>query len=337
MKVAIFGPGAIGGFVGVCLSAGGASVDLIGRAHRSSSRESLRVAQTADGERLVPAHELLIGHDPQIAEQCDVAIVAVKSRDTEGVAEVLAQVLRPDALVVSFQNGLSNPRQLRARLDQRIAAGVVGFNVVSHGDCRRQATRGNLFIEHVEHPSLSPLLAAFSGAGQAAETVADINAIQCGKLLLNLHNGVSAATGLGTWNTLTDLAARRCYALCLREGLKVLRASGERPASPVPIPLWLLPHALSLPTALVTMGARRAVPEGGEATSSTLVDLRAGKKTEIDDLNGAIVSRAKILGRSAPANETVCRLVHSLEQQSALRFLSSQELEHRITVASRSA
>ena len=337
IKVAIFGPGAIGGYLGLCLSAGGLSVRLIGRANSSSAPLRLRSARTASGHPIAPPHALVESRDPKAAAECDAVLVAVKSRDTAQVAALLADVLRPDALVISFQNGLTNYETLRLKLGERVAAAVVGFNVVSDAECRYQTTPGKLYIEDVKHPAQGQLAAAFSQAKQSVVFTEAIRNIVCGKLLINLHNGISAATGLDTRSTLMSASARYCYAQCLREGLSILRASGESPKSPLGMPLSLLPLALSLPSGLIRLGARRMLPAGTQAKSSTLVDVLAGKANEVDDLNGEIVRRAAALGRGAPVNDTVCQMVHRAEKERPPRFCTSHELQEKIEQAIRRA
>lgn len=335
VKVAVFGPGAVGGYLALCLSAAGIEVKLIGRESRHMPSEPLSAAVTARGRNVRPRQPLSIHHFAQAAKDCEVALVAVKSADTRGLASVLRRVLRPESLVVSFQNGLANPGWLRAALSQKVAAGVVAFNVVSAGGVRYQTTRGKLFIERVDHPAWSGLVSGFASGGQKIQGTGQIESLMAGKLLLNLHNGVSAATGLATWETLMDDATRRCYVACLREGLGVLRAADLRPRSAVPLPIELLILGLSLPSAYLRPFVRAALSRQATATSSTLLDLRAKRRTEIDQLNGAIVQIAAKRGGTAPINSTVCEVVRELEAQAELRFLTGCELERRIARAVR--
>jgi 2-dehydropantoate 2-reductase len=45
-----------------------------------------------------------------------------------------------------------------------------------------------------------------------------------------------------------------------------------------------------------------------------LQDLKAGKMTEIDSINGAVVREAKKIGCAVPATEVLHKLVRILEQ-----------------------
>ena len=58
------------------------------------------------------------------------------------------------------------------------------------------------------------------------------------------------------------------------------------------------------------------IPSTAEHFSSTLQDLQAGKRTEIDALNGAVVALGKAYGVAVPANELVCQLIKFLEVKS---------------------
>ena len=58
------------------------------------------------------------------------------------------------------------------------------------------------------------------------------------------------------------------------------------------------------------------LPPTAAHESSMLQDLRAGRRTEIDALNGAVVRLAEAHGRAAPTNRTLCELVRSLEAQA---------------------
>ena len=62
----------------------------------------------------------------------------------------------------------------------------------------------------------------------------------------------------------------------------------------------------------------RIVEAMPEALSSTAQDLMAGRRTEIDDLNGFVVARAEVRGIPTPVNKTLHALV-SLAETASLR------------------
>jgi 2-dehydropantoate 2-reductase len=82
---------------------------------------------------------------------------------------------------------------------------------------------------------------------------------------------------------------------------------------------------LRLPNWLFTRVAAQMLRIDPEARSSMWEDLQAGRRTEIDYLNGAVVALAASLGRTAPANQQLVTLVRQAEN-GALPALDGKTL-----------
>jgi len=67
------------------------------------------------------------------------------------------------------------------------------------------------------------------------------------------------------------------------------------------------------PDAFLDVFYSTLVPDTAQHRSSTLQDIKAGKRTEIDALNGAVIELAKKLGIDVPYNSVVYNLVKFLE------------------------
>jgi 2-dehydropantoate 2-reductase len=141
----------------------------------------------------------------------------------------------------------------------------------------------------------------------------DFAAVQWGKLLLNLNNPVNALSGLPLKAELSQRAYRRCLALLIDEARAVLRVAGIRPAKVARVGPGLLPTLLRLPDALFTRVAATMLRIDPQARSSMWEDLQAGRRTEVDYLNGAVVKLAQSLGLKAPANERLVALMRAAE------------------------
>lgn len=338
LRVGVLGAGAIGGYLGVRLSAAGASVCLVGRRSLVQQRERLH-AIALDGTPVRPDPTLEVADDPGALDQSDVVLVTVKSRDTAEAGAVLARYVPEDATIVSFQNGLSNAATLREPLGARVVAGMVSFNVVREDDGTtfRQLTRGPLVAgtgQGLHAGRMRALAELFEGGGLALRLHDAIDDVLAGKLLLNLNNGICAATGSTIVDSLRSPDSRWCLSRCMLEGLTALRAAGHRPATVIGLPPAIIARALRLPNAILLRVAKKLVAADPDARSSTLQDLDAGKPTEVDELNGAIVALARAQGRTAPANATVVEVVHALERASGsaepLPFVTPAELRRRI-------
>lgn len=336
MRVGVVGAGALGGFLAAELSASGTPVVVIVR--RARALDSPLRAARVDGRALVTSSAAVITDDFGALGDVDVCLVAVKSYDTRAVAQALAPALSAGAPVISFQNGLGNVARLREALGSRVSGGVVTYNVfVDERGVRRQASAGRLLAGHLNGAAdrrLEALRRAFHRAGETLELRRDGDRILTGKLLLNLNNGICAATGLGIAASLRDTDARWCFAQCVREGLRCMRRAGLRPARVTALPPGLLASALLLPDGIVLPMARGLTRVAPEARSSTLQDLERGRATEIDELNGAIVEIAARAGAAAPLNELVTRVVHEHERAvlagRPLTFIPAAELRARM-------
>lgn len=346
MKIGVFGAGAIGTFLGVRLSAAGVPVTLLGRKSLVEIRDRL-VVHGVDGITRKPGADLVVTEDPQALADVDACLVTVKSRDTEAAGRTLAGILRREAIVVSFQNGLRNPARLRGELAMgargrgpAVIPAMVSYNVLRDTETSyRQATGGPLVMGTADGDAGARVLAlaeAFRRAGDKCRVREDAEHVIAGKLLLNLVNGVCAVTGLTIAETLHTRTLRWCYATLIREGLAVMKKAGMHPSSVLLFPPSVIARVLTWPDAIVMRAAKSIASIDPRAKSSTLQDLEAGKPTEIDDLSGEIVRLAGQAGTVAPANAVIVDAVHELEKSAApLPFWSADRLRERIAATQR--
>lgn len=340
MKIAIVGAGAVGSFVGAVLAAHGHEVLLVGR---SVLPDASPVAIDLGGERHAPASPLSVARDLTRLGEPDLCIVAVKSQHTVAAAEALRSALPPRTTVVSLQNGLHNVERLRAGLGSAydVVAGMMTFNVITTDEGFRQATAGPLVFGPGERAdsqrNVQRLREAFTARGIDARIRTDMPAVQLGKLLLNLNNGLCALTGLPLAAMLGNRVTRSVFALAIREGLKVARAARLPVGQLGILSPRLVAFALGLPDAVFFRVSRAMLAVDPAAKTSTLQDLERGRLTEVDELNGAIASLATAHGTHAPINALITRGVHELEQRlgtgEPLKYWSPETLRARVAEA----
>lgn len=315
MKISIFGAGSIGAYVGGALLASGADVTLIGRARMREriERHGLILTDWQGHRAELKSDQIAYADDPAPLAVADLILVTVKSADTEAAAHAIRDHAKPSALVLSLQNGIGNAETLRGCLPGwTVLAGMVPFNVVQLPDGRlHRGTEGEIAVE--ASPALARWHVAFKAAHLPLVEHADFASVQWGKLLLNLNNPVNALSGLPLKTELSQRAYRRCFALLMAEALAVLHAAGIRPAQVARIGPRLLPGLLRLPDFLFSRIAGAMLRIDPEARSSMWEDLQAGRRTEVDYLNGAVVALAQKLGREAPANRRIVVLVRAAE------------------------
>ncbi|HBP20565.1 MAG TPA: 2-dehydropantoate 2-reductase [Planctomycetes bacterium] len=313
LRVGVMGAGAVGAYVGGWLAtAPEVEVLLVGRQRLADAvaAEGLVVSQGAREERV---RQVQVATAAAALAESDVVLCCVKSRDTEAVAKELTEILRPEALVVSLQNGVRNPATLRAALGaERVLAGVVGFNAVLRSAHEaRQTTDGDLELEQREHESARRLYAALRAGGLSLTTHRDLAPRQWSKLLINLSNAVSALSGAPTKELLVQAGYRRILAAVLREGIGVARAAGQPLARLRGLPVGAVPMLLRAPSWIVRLALGLKVDP--KARSSMAQDLERGRPTEVAYLNGEIVRLAAEHGATAPLNQRLVELIRAAE------------------------
>lgn len=316
-SIAVAGAGSIGCYAGGCLALAGRDVTLLARSRVADAIRSggLHVSDLEGRRRTLKADALAVATDPSVLAGADVVLVTVKSRDTVAMAKLIAAHASQDAVVVSLQNGVENPARLRAELGRRrVIAGMVPFNIVQSDErlLRLYRASGGTVLIEAGNDVLRALLdvEGFAVAGHA-----DMQGVLWGKLLMNLNNALVALSGLPLAVELADRRWRMILRAQIIEALAALKAAKIVPAAVAGLPPSLLPVVLRLPDWLFRRLAHRMLAIDPEARSSMWDDLQRRRPTEIDDLQGAVVTLARQTGVETPFTERVVGLVHEAESR----------------------
>lgn len=310
MRIAFIGAGALGSLFGGLLAGHGHRVWLYNRSYREHihaiQERGLRL-QTEEGERTIDAHA--VSRVEGIREPPELIAITVKAHDSEAAARdartLLEGDLEGDAPVLSLQNGAGVEHLIARQISpSRILRGVTsqGSTLVAPGVVR-WAGRGPTWI--------GPLQAGTAGPGRIDEIVRTLNSAEIEtyyereierrvweKLLINAAiNPLTALFAVENGTLVENDELRRVTHDLVHETLAVLRQRG------------------------ITLAADEAIDrvEGvcratARNLSSMFQDVRRGKRTEVDFINGAIVAEAERIGLSAPLNRALTALVHRLER-----------------------
>ena len=311
--IGVAGAGSIGCFVGGMLAAAGRHVALLARPRVIGEIETngLRLTSFEGLDRKIAAGQLGLSGNPSIFGDAGAVLVTVKSADTAGMADTIAQHAPSDAVIVSLQNGVGNVAVLRARLPgHRVLAGMVPFNVVSAGEGRfHRSTSGDIVIEQDDAGTADRL----SLPGLKMRASDNIAGVQWGKLLVNLNNAINALADLPLRRQLSQRAWRLLFAEQMAEGLAAIKAEGIVPVSSTPVPANWTPHLLRLPDSLFALLLGSTMKIDPEARSSMWEDLQRGRRTEIDYLQGVITEIADRRGLQVPLSRRIVALIKSAE------------------------
>lgn len=294
MKVAVMGAGAIGCFYGGLLARAGTAVTLVGRGqHVDAIRERGLLVEMGGETHVVPVGATTSANG---VSDADLVLFCVKSGDTEAVGAEMAQHLASDATILSLQNGVDNAARLGAVLGRPVVpvAVYVATDMAGPGHVRHHG-RGDLLIG--PSPRGAEILGLFTAAGISASASEDAIGALWGKLVVNCaYNALSALTRMPYGRMIQQDGVEAVMRDVVAECRAVVAASG----------VALAPDILD-----AVLGLAAMMPE---QFSSTAQDLRRGKPTEIDHLNGFVVRKGSELGVPTPANRVLLTLVKAAEK-----------------------
>jgi 2-dehydropantoate 2-reductase len=241
--------------------------------------------------------------DPRELPACDYGIVATKSMHTSAALAATAHAFERGA-VCSVQNGAGNEEVVAEHVREVIRGTTFPAGHIVEPGHVGWDTKGDTHIGPFE-PSPAPmdkvreLADACTRAGMPTHALEDARGAQWRKLIFNAaSNAIAALTGF-THGRIAEFPPTRALAWdVMAEGRAVSDAQG--------IVLDMSPEDL------FDHAARKDVAYGHKP--SMLQDVEAGRETEIDFLNGAIVAFGGRHGVDAPLNRALTQLVKGLEE-----------------------
>ena len=298
MRILVFGAGSLGTLVGGLL-ASVHDVTLVGR-----DRHVARVSKTgldivgAESAHVTPAATTAeTGHD------ADLALVTVKSFDTQAAAEALA-ACDVDA-VLSLQNGLTE-EILDSHLDVPVLAGTATYGARLVAPGRVECTGIGRVVLGALDGGTAPLA---ERAGKAFRD-ANINTLVASDMPRRRWEKLAVNAGI---NAVTALARVENGALASDEAHEVAHRAARETARVARL------ERVHLPNRVAREAIDRVVEQTAANRSSMLQDVESGKRTEVDAIHGAIVETAAKHDFEVPTNRTLAALLRAWERGQELR------------------
>jgi 2-dehydropantoate 2-reductase len=290
MRILVIGAGAVGGYFGGRLQAGGHRVTFLARGPRLAALAAtgLRIRSPL-GDLTLPTVEACATPPADPQDPVDVTLIAVKAFDT---AQALALVPATGA-VLTLQNGVENAdRLLRAFGPERSLGGTCSLEVDSP-----EVTLGPLAPPGAPHAEAAAR--AFSRSAVDTRTLPDGRTAMWRKAMF--LSPFSALTALldRPWGRIRPHAAAFAVAEAMA---REIAAAGS--AAGVP--------GLDGDAVAATLARFRSVPDA--MTSSLHRDLRRGRPLELDDQLGAILRAASRAGTSAPTTAALYGCLTAIAQ-----------------------
>jgi 2-dehydropantoate 2-reductase len=291
MRVTVMGSGGTGGFFGGLLARAGEEVTFVARgAHLAAIRaQGLTVRSRLVGDFTVPAQAT---DDPAQAGAADLVLFCVKAYDTESAAELLRRAVAPETVILPVQNGIDSAERIGRVLGRdRVIGGLAGVSSVVEAPGVIEHRAGPDVIQLGEldgQPSARTerIADALRRAGVKAEARSDIRVALWEKFVLICGlSGLTALTRLPIGAVLACAETRALYRQTMEETHAVGRSEG-----------------IALPDGVVERLLKFF--EGSDPTirGSLYYDLAAGRRLEIETLNGTVVRLGRERDIPTPAN-----------------------------------
>lgn len=307
MKITVIGPGAMGLLFGGKLAAC-ADVSLIGNNEINLREINTNGVTVKRGDssvtRMIPA--CLSGSSK---EPTDVVMLFTKAYQIRDVLSANRELIGPDTLLLTLQNGAGHERVMREFADS--AHVLVGMTkqgsyresvscVVNSG--LGETVFGGAAAEGEPEPDkarMEELRSVFERAGFPCFISDNIRFEIWNKLMINASSSVLSgvlqvpqgyvAENEYAWSLCSDLIREICAA-----------AAGE--------------GAIFDPEEQIVR-VREHLKNAPGGYTSIYADLKNGRKTEADFICGAVVRAAKEQGISVPVQDMILRLVHAMEER----------------------
>jgi 2-dehydropantoate 2-reductase len=298
MKIFIVGAGALGSLFGGLLARAGAQVYL----YNPSNIEHIRAIERAglfierEGATIRVSVRAMI--TPDSIEEADLVGIFVKAHQTAQALASIAPRLRSQTWVLSVQNGTGMEEEiLKFVAKERFLRGVTaqGATLLRSGRVR-WAGIGPTKLGRWEGPLVpetEKLIALFRCAEIETEYSEEIERLLWEKLIINCAiNPLTALFNQPNGAIVHDPELREIAGVIAQETLRVARA-----------------HGVTLSEAEAVARVETVARKTAQNISSMLQDVRRGRSTEIEYINGAVVREGRRLGMATPLNLLLMRLV----------------------------
>jgi 2-dehydropantoate 2-reductase len=294
MRIAVFGAGGVGGFFGGRLAHAGEDVTFIARGEhlRAIKAGGLKVESPSGDFVVFPAKAT---DDVTEVGEVDLVILGVKAWQVPEAAHEMKPLAGSRTTVLPLQNGVDAVSQLVAELgSDRVIGGlcrIVSF-VVGPGHIRHAGFTPSIIIGELDNRRTArtdTIEQVFKNAGLEISVAADIQVALWTKFLfIASFSGVGAMANAPAgvvrsdpkWRSHLLNAMEEIYALAHARGIKL-------PAN-------------SMDTVMASVDG---LPE--DATSSMQRDIAAGKPSELESQNGAVVRMAREAGIDVPTHTLI--------------------------------
>lgn len=330
MRVAIYGAGAMGTLLGAYISASGKQIDLI-------TRNAGQVAALNErGARIVGNDNFTVNVTALTPDEMsgvyDIIFLMTKQRENPKILPTLRDFLSDDGVICTLQNGLPEPSVIEAVGTKRCLGCAVswGASTVSEGVAQLTSKKRKMTFSLGSMHGVNPWTEIVKEYLQCAgKVIVEDNffGARWSKLALNsAFSPLSAVTGMTFGEVAKNKLTRDIALDLLNEAFAVAKECGVV-LEPIQghniVELFRCEGGVKRFTAKFLL--RFAMNGHGKLMSGMYFDLKAGKKCDVDFVNGVIQRLGNKFGVPTPVNDAVASLAHEIERGE--RFISRENIK----------
>jgi 2-dehydropantoate 2-reductase len=291
MRIAVMGSGGTGGYFGGLLARADEEVTFIARGAQLEAirNDGLTIKSVLAGDFTISATAT---DNPSDIGPVDCVLFCVKAYDNAVAAEQICPLIGPQTVVLSVQNGIDNEKQIGTVVGHEHIVGAVSYvssTIESPGVIAQTAGPGKIVLGEMKGGTshrTKMLKDMLQNAGIAAELHPDIQAALWQKFMAICGvNGITALTRLAMAEILACAETRILLRSTMEEVEAIARASEAN-----------LPEGC-VDQSMVFFSGFEPLMRG-----SMYYDLAAGRRLELDILNGTVVRLGEKHGIPTPMN-----------------------------------
>ncbi|HOJ28923.1 MAG TPA: 2-dehydropantoate 2-reductase [Spirochaetota bacterium] len=241
-----------------------------------------------------------ISNDPAILASADIIFLFIKSFATRDAIDTIQHYIKPDAIVVTLQNGIGNVELISSMINNPLVYGTttIGATKLSPASVRFGGT-GSIIIGGDSYSHCSTVHSLLQNANLTVTIAPDPKKALWEKAIINAAiNPLGALLEVPNGKLIENNNTVKIMAGIIQEACLVAQANGIMTDSN---------HMIETTTTVCRNTQNNFC--------SMLQDILAKRKTEIDSINGAIITFAQQYSIDTPYNTTVYKLIKYKESQ----------------------
>lgn len=334
MKILIQGIGGIGGIVASNLIANNLNITLI--------TANPKITQNIKDEGIkykMPKFDAFLSVKPKFVytnldeipngEKFDISIMLMKATHLQDAVNNSISILTENGFFVTCQNGIVEEEVVKTIDQMKIVSGVIawGGTMIEPGTYEK-TTPGNTFIGELNGELSERILLLKDIFDLVTPTVVSTNimGVMWSKLAINsMITSIGAITGITLGEMLQEKEIRLFYLKTYSEIVNVANQYNIKleKISSNPYLFYLDPKTGKIKQKIKDLMLILVGKKYGSSKSSSLQSLERGRKTEIEYLNGYVISKANERNISVPYNQKVYDLVKEIESGNRTIGLSN--------------